>query len=159
MHKNSKIWLQCRSVKPCKQHILCGQLLIEVSTCCYRGRKFSSEEGEMVVKLQAQFGNKWACIAGFFPGRTDNDVKNFWSMHKKRLARSHQGPLPSIPRSEIGMHWFELVTPPNEGHVFEVIIFCWLMYSLPAICSGFLCQIITFIEDVNNLLMKLRPIC
>ncbi|MFS8032477.1 putative transcription factor MYB-HB-like family [Helianthus anomalus] len=30
-----------------------------------------------VIELQGQFGNKWARIATYLPGRTDNDVKNF----------------------------------------------------------------------------------
>lgn len=41
----------------------------------------------MVLDLQARIGNKWAKIATHLPGRTDNDVKNFWSSRQKKLAR------------------------------------------------------------------------
>ncbi|BAT96793.1 hypothetical protein LR48_Vigan11g169500 [Vigna angularis] len=51
------------------------------------GCKFSLEEERIVIELQAQFGNRWAKIASFLSGRTDNDVKNFWSSRQKRLAR------------------------------------------------------------------------
>ncbi|KAK1606377.1 hypothetical protein QYE76_030050 [Lolium multiflorum] len=57
------------------------------------GCKFSAEEERVVIELQAQFGNKWARISTYLPGRTDNDVKNFWSTRQKRLARMLRAPL------------------------------------------------------------------
>ncbi|XP_028550694.1 probable transcription factor MYB58 [Dendrobium catenatum] len=48
----------------------------------------------MVIDMQARFGNKWARIATFLEGRTDNDVKNFWSTRQKRLAKLLQTPIP-----------------------------------------------------------------
>ncbi|KAF5205687.1 Transcription factor duo1 [Thalictrum thalictroides] len=51
------------------------------------GCKFSAEEERLVIDLQARFGNKWARIATYLQGRTDNDVKNFWSTRQKKMTR------------------------------------------------------------------------
>lgn len=64
------------------------------------GCKFSTEEERVVIELQAEFGNKWARIATYLPGRTDNDVKNFWSSRQKRLRRILQTTSTSSSRAK-----------------------------------------------------------
>ncbi|KAL6225552.1 hypothetical protein ACLB2K_004402 [Fragaria x ananassa] len=54
----------------------------------------------VVIELQAQFGNKWAKIATHLAGRTDNDVKNFWSSRQKRRARILQTSTAAITPSK-----------------------------------------------------------
>ncbi|KAL9264189.1 Transcription factor MYB97-like protein [Drosera capensis] len=48
---------------------------------------FSAEEEKVIVELHSKLGNKWARISAHLPGRTDNEVKNYWNTRLKRRLR------------------------------------------------------------------------
>ncbi|XP_060176529.1 transcription factor MYB1-like [Lycium barbarum] len=53
---------------------------------------FSSDEIDLMLRLHKLLGNRWSLIAGRLPGRTANDVKNYWNTHfqkKYNIAPPH----------------------------------------------------------------------
>ncbi|CAN8271334.1 unnamed protein product [Cochlearia groenlandica] len=59
---------------------------------------FTREEDELIIKLHSLLGNKWSLIAARLPGRTDNEIKNYWNTHIKRKLLS-KGIDPATHRS------------------------------------------------------------
>ncbi|KAD5803388.1 hypothetical protein E3N88_14748 [Mikania micrantha] len=50
--------------------------------------EFSEDEDRIICSLYASIGSRWSIIASQLPGRTDNDIKNYWNtkLRKKLLA-------------------------------------------------------------------------
>lgn len=76
---------------------------------------FSLQEEQTIIDAHRVLGNRWAQISRHLPGRTDNEVKNFWNscMRKKLLA---QGIDPKTHRriSELEMHEHRPLTCSHE---------------------------------------------
>ncbi|KAJ7542021.1 hypothetical protein O6H91_10G086000 [Diphasiastrum complanatum] len=49
---------------------------------------FTREEERLIIELHAKLGNKWARMAAQLPGRTDNEIKNYWNTRIKRRQRA-----------------------------------------------------------------------
>ncbi|CAL1370089.1 unnamed protein product [Linum trigynum] len=68
------------------------------------------QEQLLILDLHSEWGNRWSKIAQFLPGRTDNEIKNYWRTRVQKQAR-------------------HLKVDPN-GAVFKDIVKCFFIPRL-----------------------------
>ncbi|KAF5734231.1 hypothetical protein HS088_TW16G00676 [Tripterygium wilfordii] len=77
-----------------------------------RGR-FTPEEEKLIISLHGVIGNRWAHIASHLPGRTDNEIKNYWnSWIKKKIRKPANSTLSISTTTTVTTS----TTTPNHQH-------------------------------------------
>ncbi|KAL5102064.1 hypothetical protein RYX36_006391 [Vicia faba] len=51
---------------------------------------FKEDEVDMILRLHKLLGNRWALIAARLPGRTANDVMNYWHTNLRKKVVSQR---------------------------------------------------------------------
>ncbi|XP_059646829.1 transcription factor RAX2 [Cornus florida] len=70
--------------------------------------EFSDDEDRIICSLFASIGSRWSIIAAQLPGRTDNDIKNYWNT---KLKKKLLGMTPSLKRPH---HQAAAITYPSS---------------------------------------------
>ncbi|GMG99156.1 hypothetical protein Nepgr_000996 [Nepenthes gracilis] len=70
----------------------------------------SHDEEDLIIRLHNLLGNRWSLIAGRLPGRTDNEIKNYWNTTLIKKLRAQRSP-PQAEHKAISM----IGTPASNG--------------------------------------------
>ncbi|PIA29144.1 hypothetical protein AQUCO_06200019v1 [Aquilegia coerulea] len=74
--------------------------------------EFSDDEDRIICSLFASIGSRWSIIAAQLPGRTDNDIKNYWNT---KLKKKLMGVVPSSHRKPPQPHFPSFQTPSSAS--------------------------------------------
>ncbi|KAF7116292.1 hypothetical protein RHSIM_RhsimUnG0031900 [Rhododendron simsii] len=123
------------------------------------------EEQLLILELHSRWGNRWSKIAQHLPGRTDNEIKNYWrtrvQKHAKQLIWLDElEETPSDPRVVEELNCDPMEVPPIISRHFSILQVLDLSYteinSLPQSISKLVALRKLFLRGCE-LLMELPP--
>lgn len=79
-----------------------------------RGKMTPLEE-KLVLELHSQWGNRWSRIARNLPGRTDNEIKNYWRTHTRKKAQEKKRAMSSSSSSSSVTSSSAAKNPPADS--------------------------------------------
>ncbi|KAK4410477.1 Transcription factor WER [Sesamum angolense] len=71
------------------------------------------QEEDLIIRLHKLLGNRWSLIAARLPGRTDNEIKNYWNYHLSKKKLDQRVLVAGISTKEMGSKSDEQIPQEN----------------------------------------------
>ncbi|XP_048437985.1 transcription factor MYB1-like [Pyrus x bretschneideri] len=86
---------------------------------------FREDEIDLMIRLRMLLGNRWSLIAGRLPGRTANDVKNYWSTRLTKKLSSGDREKDQKPLQQIQVEAIKTVIIRPRPRTFSKNLNVW----------------------------------
>ncbi|GAB2285881.1 Transcription factor MYB1 [Dionaea muscipula] len=97
----------------------------------------TDDEEDLIIRLHKLLGNRWSLIAGRLPGRTDNEIKNYWNttLSKKIEAKQLSQPRSWTRRKPMLLRSIK-DEPPKLTPIKTTAFRCTKNFSIPDQSNG-----------------------
>ncbi|KAF0906715.1 hypothetical protein E2562_012541 [Oryza meyeriana var. granulata] len=86
-----------------------------------RRGSITPEEDMVIRELHSRWGNRWSKIAKHLPGRTDNEIKNYWRTKIHRKPRRSQLQEPCDDAVAMGMATSEAASTSSQSQASSTV--------------------------------------
>ncbi|KAG8380145.1 hypothetical protein BUALT_Bualt07G0163100 [Buddleja alternifolia] len=85
----------------------------------------SDQEEDLIIRLHKLLGNRWSLIAARLPGRTDNEIKNYWNSHLSKKKFEKEGLIAGISTKNWDPRLIRKLEKRTKQVVVVVVIWTW----------------------------------
>ncbi|KAG8090336.1 hypothetical protein GUJ93_ZPchr0011g28724 [Zizania palustris] len=117
--------------------------------------RMSPQEECLIIELHARWGNRWSRIALRLPGRTDNEIKNYWRTHMRKMDMSTTSSSSSLTYQACLLETVPIISIHEGGTHDDSSCIARILKSTQSVMDGFpMDQIWREIEAPSSLLMS-----
>ncbi|OWM79903.1 hypothetical protein CDL15_Pgr001546 [Punica granatum] len=80
----------------------------------------TDQEEDLILRLHKLLGNRWSLIAGRLPGRTDNEIKNYWNSHLSKKINPKQKPGPAPRKGTSIVEKAPQLADSNKANMYHI---------------------------------------
>ena len=120
-HHGTKNWNRVAKAMPGRNGKQCRERWAGMLAPELTKEAWTPQEDALLIQLHNQYGNKWALISSFLPGRSRIGLRNRWSLHMRRRKKGLRGLCDDIVDADVPQN----DKAPKEDEGINAIMRAW----------------------------------